>query len=685
MPHFPMFIDLKDQTVLVAGGGSVALRKVRKLLPYGPEFRVVAPEISEEISQLPEVTALCRPFRMGDLRPRPAMVIAATDDPELNRKIAQYCKKHYIPVNVADCPEECSFLFPALVQQGEFSAGITTGGASPTAAVYFKEQLQSLLPENLDQILSWLEQQRPELKASVPEQCTRAGISRRMFDACMAKRRPLTAKEKKACMDNQAVGSVALVGASCGKADLITVRGLRLLQQCQAVVYDDLIDPALLEAAPETAQRIYMGKRSGEHSAPQKQINQKLIELAQSGLRVVRLKGGDPYLFGRGGEEMLALKEAGISCQEVPGIPSAIGIPAEVGIPVTHRGASRGLHIITAHTSDTPDGLPEDFDHLAKLSGTLVFLMGLAQLPKISQRLIAAGKSPDTPASVISGGNSQNPALVRAPLWEISEKAKDVASPAIIMVGQVAALDLSQKPLSGIWVGITGTAHVAKKQISALEALGAETSWVTQTEVKKYPLENVLPQLEGKTGWLVFTSANGVRVFFEELGNDPAKLAVLEGKKYAVIGVATKNMLAQYGLEADLCPQTFTSEALARELAQTAQKEEAIFLLRSAIGSPILPEILTQAGLTVSDIPVYNISGEGAGEVLPQMDYLTFSSASGVEAFIRQYGSLPKNVKYVCIGHITAKKLEEYTADPYLTAQEITVPGIVQTIVDDVL
>ena len=240
-------------------------------------------------------------------------------------------------------------------------------------------------------------------------------------------------------------GVVWLVGAGCGSADLITVRGLKLIRVCDALVYDDLIDEALLDEAPAQAKRIYMGKRSGHHSALQEEICAELIDLARQGNMVVRLKGGDPYLFGRGGEEMLALKAAGIECHEVPGIPSAIGIPAEAGIPVTHRGKSRSLHIITGHTSDTEDGLPADFDHLAGIDGTLVFLMGLAQLEKISQRLMAAGKPGDTPAAVLSGGNSKNPARVRGTLSDIAIKAREaqVKAPAIILVGGVAEMDLN--------------------------------------------------------------------------------------------------------------------------------------------------------------------------------------------------------------------------------------------------
>ena len=436
MPHFPMFVDLKDKPILIVGGGAVALRKLKKLAPYCGIPRVVAPEILPEISELAETEL--RPFREADLEPRPALVIAATNDEVINREVAQLCKSKNIPVNLADSPEDCTFLFPALVNRGEFSAGICTGGASPTAAVYFKERLEEQVPDDLEEILDWLAARRMELKKSVPDQTRRAGIFRRMFDAAMAQGRPLTEAEAARCMEAP-LGRVDLVGAGCGKADLITVRGLKLLQQCQAVVYDDLIDPALLDAAPEGAQRIYMGKRRGAHSASQEDISRTLIDLARAGLRVVRLKGGDPYLFGRGGEEMLALKEAGISCAEVPGIPSPIGIPAEAGIPVTHRGLSRGLHIVTAHTKD---GLTAELPRLAALEGTLVFLMGLAQAEGITAGLLTAGKAGDTPAAVISGGNSPNPACVRTVLADLPQAAKKVQPPAVILVGETAALEL---------------------------------------------------------------------------------------------------------------------------------------------------------------------------------------------------------------------------------------------------
>lgn len=682
MPHFPMFINLKDQSVLVVGGGTVALRKLQKLSPFGAKPVVIAPEISPDIAALPGTRLRRRSFRLFDLYPRPALVIAATDDKRLNQRISVLCQRRHIPVNVADDPEACSFLFPALVSQGSFSAGISTGGASPSAAAYFKEQLSELLPENLDEILSWLEAQRPVLKAAVPEQSRRAGIFRALFDACMVKGAPLTAGETDRITKGASIGSVALVGAGCGKADLITERGLRLLRQCQAVVYDDLIDPALLEAAPESALRIYMGKRCGAHSAPQNEINQKLIELARSGLRVVRLKGGDPYLFGRGGEEMTALLAANIPCQEVPGIPSAIGIPAEAGIPVTHRGISQGLHIITAHTADTRDGLPADFDVLARLSGTLVFLMGLRQLPKIASGLMAAGKSGDTPAAVLSGGCAPKPAFVRAPLSRIAQAADEagVTSPAIILVGRVAAMDLTAaRPLDGLRVGVTGTEEIAQKQRHALTALGAETIWLSRTAIRARPFTLDLDGAAKTSSWLVFTSANGVRAFFRQVKPDAVR-----GCQFAVIGKATGAALDQYDIRFDLCPGEFTSEALAAALVKAAKPEDEIFLLRSSIGSPVLPQRLSEAGFSVRDIPLYDLEPVDSGETaLPSLHYLTFSSASGVTLFFRQHNHIPAAVRCVCIGRVTAEELSRHLDAPFLIAEEASVSGIVSAILKD--
>lgn len=715
-----MFIDLKDKPVLIVGGGTVALRKLQKLSPYGVRPTVAAPEILPEIADFPGVKLKQKDFTVSDLQPRPSLVIAATDNKTVNRRVSLLCRKRHIPVNVVDNPALCSFLFPALVQRGAFSAGISTGGASPTAAAYFRERIQELLPDGLEELLTWLESLRPLVKAAVPEQNKRGAIFQKLFAAGMAKGTPLTQTETEKYIGSAvspgtaagkdigsaARGSVALVGAGCGKADLITVRGLRLLRQCQAVVYDDLIDAALLDAVPESAEKIYVGKRSGTHAATQDAINQKLIKLARSGLKVVRLKGGDPYLFGRGGEEMMALKAAGISCQEVPGIPSPTGIAAEAGIPVTHRGISRSVHIVTAHTADTGDGLPEDFDALAKLSGTLIFLMGLERLPMIAARLIDAGMAPSTPAAVISGGNAPNPVRVRAPLSCLAREAENAgaSAPAIILIGGTAALDLSadfrgpEALLKGVRIGLTGTWEIVEKQRLALQALGAETVLVMHTEIKELPAAYDRRIPDTAPCWIVFTSANGVNTFFRQITKKNTDLLSLQKTalngtsmkgtspkeiRFAVIGPATGKALSQYGIAADLCPDVYTSEHLAAAIAAAAKPGEKVLLLRSTLATRTLPEMLQKAGLDVEDIPIYVPESKPCAVPLPKLDYLTFSSAGGVKAFGEQYGAIPSKTRCVCIGSVTAKTLAQSVDAPFLTSSEISAEGIVEAIVHD--
>lgn len=427
MPWFPLFIQLQSARVLLIGGGTVALRKAEKLLPFGPLVTVVAPHIDPRLADLPGVTVCRRPFAERDLDPAPALVIAATGDRALNHRAAALCKERRIPVNVVDDPAACGFLFPALVRRGPLTVGICTGGASPTAAVWLKHRIEELLPPQFESALTRLGALRAALKAQDLPEAQRAA---RLREAC--------ARELEGPAPHRA--PVALVGAGCGRADLITVRGLRLLRRCRAVVYDDLIDPALLDEVPPDAQKIYVGKRSGRHAATQAEINALLVDLGRRCPPVVRLKGGDPYVFGRGGEEALALRRAGLAFEEVPGISSAIAIPAEAGIPVTHRGVSRAVHIITARTG----GKGPDFSRYAHLEGTLVFLMGLERLGDIAAGLMAGGMSPAVPAAVVQGGSAGPCRAVRAALGGIAHAARDAGlqTPAIILVGDAAALDL---------------------------------------------------------------------------------------------------------------------------------------------------------------------------------------------------------------------------------------------------
>ena len=488
-------------------------------------------------------------------------------------------------------------------------------------------------------------------------------------------------------------GYVYLVGAGCGEADLITVRGFNLLRSCDVVLYDDLIAPGLLNTVPPAAERIHVGKRSGRHSMAQEQINALLIAKAREGKTVVRLKGGDPYVFGRGGEEALALLAAGIPFDVVPGVTSAIAIPAQAGIPVTHRGMSRSLHIITAHTADSPDGLPEHMDELARLPGTLVFLMGLSQLENIARRLTVAGMKPSTPAAVISGGNAPCPVTVRGTLADIAARAAsaNVQPPAVIVVGDVAGMTLVSplsKSLHGIRVGLTGTDRMTASLSRALTTHGAQTYLAVRSVVCPRLVENEIKTLGDRgTCWVVFTSANGVELFFKAMARAKNDMRRLANCRFAVIGPATGKALKKNGIYADLCPDEHTSHALARALLKEARPGETVYLFRSAMGSPELPRALTGRN-PVFDVPLYDIVSDAdtvqtAKAKLPGTDYIVFSSAGGVELYFAEHGTLPEGTKPVCIGPVTAKALVQRYDKPFLLAPEISTDGIVRAILSD--
>ena len=488
-------------------------------------------------------------------------------------------------------------------------------------------------------------------------------------------------------MENK-TGCVYLVGAGCGAMDLITLRGLRLLRQCEAVVFDDLIDNGLLAEVTDHDLKIYMGKRSGRHAAPQEEISGKLVELGQQGYTVVRLKGGDPFVFGRGGEEIQALRAAGIPYEVVPGISSSIAIPAAAGIPVTHRGASRSFHVITGHTAKTESGLPEDFKYYASLQGTLIFLMGLSHLEQIADGLMADGKSPETPAAVISGGNSPNPATVRATLGTIGQATREagVASPAVIVVGEVAALDFSatiRRPLQGVRVGLTGTDAMADKLRARLEQLGAAAVTVERSAVEELPLTLELSGLcDGKPHWLVFTSSNGVRIFFKHLRERHLDLRRFQSCKFAVIGKATGDTLAEYGICADLCPEVYTSAGLAEALVHGVRPGEDVVLLRSREGSVVLTRVMEEHHIPMQDVPVYTLRAEPGVQRELRLDYLVFSSSSGVRLYHEMYGDLPDKTTVVCIGEVTAEALRKQYGDCFLMAKEISAEGIVAAILE---
>ena len=359
----------------MVGGGPVAARKARVLLDYGPQVVVCAPRFVPELEQLsgPELR-LC-PFS-PELLEGISLAIAATDQRALNHRIGALCRARSIPVNVADSREESTFLFPAVLRRGPLSVGISTGGSSPAAAAWVRRTLEDQLPP-LSGAHSGLAGGTAGDLEGLPAPARPGGLvhpvvlrrpgGRPPFDRGGNRVPPAPVFSGGESMTENS-GRVYLVGAGCGPAEWITLQGYRLLQSCDAVVYDDLIAPELLDAAPLQAQKIYMGKRLGRRCAAQAEISQTLIALAQAGKAVVRLKGGDPFVFGRGGEEVQALQAAGIPFEVVPGISSAIAIPGQAGIPVTHRGVSRSFHVVTAHTKD---GSSDQLDALAGAEGTL--------------------------------------------------------------------------------------------------------------------------------------------------------------------------------------------------------------------------------------------------------------------------------------------------------------------------
>ena len=456
MAYFPFFIDIENKKGLIVGGGRIAAHKAEKMKPFGAKIIIIAPDIMEKLKQDPVFLCEERAFVPEDIEGC-AFVIAATDDRELNHRISALCQEKGILINVVDDKDYCVFLFPSLVKEGKLTAGISTAGASPQIAAELRSHIARELPNQMEEILDYLESIREPAKKLIADDKIRARFLKETAQLCMDENRVPDEKEtmqriRDYCQSAEqtglekivSLGMVTLVGAGCGAYDLITLRGLNAIRRAEVLVYDDLIDTRLLDHASESCERIYVGKRIGVHSREQEEINAILIEHAKKGKRVVRLKGGDPFVFGRGSEEMEALKAKGIPVTEVPGITSAIAVPAAAGIPVTHRGKSRSFHVVTAHTKGTADSLPEGLKELVAVEGTLVFLMGMNQLSKLAGRLMEYGKSPETPAAVVQGNFDGKTVSVRGTLFDIGEKVKEsgMQSPAVIVIGETAEMEL---------------------------------------------------------------------------------------------------------------------------------------------------------------------------------------------------------------------------------------------------
>jgi len=494
------------------------------------------------------------------------------------------------------------------------------------------------------------------------------------------------------------MGKVYLVGAGCGDPELITWKGLNLLRKCDVVLYDDLVAPKLLEETKKDCEQIFVGKRYGRHSLPQNETNDLLIEKAKEGKFVVRLKGGDPFVFGRGGEEVLALQAENIPYEVISGVTSSIAVPAAAGIPVTHRKTARSFHVITGHTAAGGETtLTENLDTLAKLEGTLVFLMGLHHLEEICDGLMQGSKNAETPAAVISKGTTPEQKIVRANLGELAAKVREaeLEAPAVIVIGETAGLDFTgtvPRPLYGVKIGVTGTKSITRKLRDRLEDLGAAVTEMDYSTIVPYRENKVLEQVLEHISdypWAVFTSPNGVEIFFDYLKKLKFDVRKLAGLQFAVIGTGTAAALEKKGIYASFLPEKYDVESLAKGLCDTIGKDENILILRAEQGSEILTEVLDAEGMTYTDVKIYDILVDEdkrrfANEKAKEMDFITFASGSGVRGFMENGGTIPAGTKTVCIGSSTAKMLKKYGDYEKITAETFNVDGVVEIILKEV-
>lgn len=448
MDFLPLFHKLQGRVVLVVGGGEVALRKARLLSDAGGQLRVVAPEVRGELTALAgEGRVHLRGYESADLQ-GVALVIAATDDEPLNARISAEAQALGIPVNVVDAPALCSVIFPAIVDRSPLIVAITSGGDAPVLARLIRAKIETWIPSTYGQLASLAKKFRERVKQLFPDVQQRRVFWEDVFQGQIAEsvfagklgegERLLEAKIAGAAP--RALGEVYLVGAGPGDPDLLTFRALRLMQQADVVLYDRLVAPPIIELCRRDAERIYVGKRRAEHAVPQEEINQLLVDLAKQGKRVLRLKGGDPFIFGRGGEEIEQLAAEGIPFQVVPGITAASGCAAYAGIPLTHRDHAQSVRFVTGHLKDGSTNLP--WTDLVAPGQTLVFYMGLVGLPQICQALIDHGRAADTPAALVQQGTTQNQRVFTGTLASLPQLVAEheVHAPTLVIVGEVVTL-----------------------------------------------------------------------------------------------------------------------------------------------------------------------------------------------------------------------------------------------------
>jgi uroporphyrin-III C-methyltransferase/precorrin-2 dehydrogenase/sirohydrochlorin ferrochelatase len=450
--YLPIFLRLEDRPCLVVGGGKVAARKVGLLRRAGGKVRLVAPTLHDELQRLAESGDI--EHFPGDFLPEQmddcVLVIAATSDEAVNRDVSEVAHRRGIPVNVVDQPGLCSFIMPSIIDRSPVQVAVSTGGASPVLARLLRARLESYVPAAYGRLARLVESFRDQVKARFGRMEQRRQFWENVLQGEIAEllfagrdetaRRMLQNAIDQAEDEPHPVGEVYLVGAGPGDPDLLTFRALRLLQMADVVVYDRLVAPPILDLARRDAETIYVGKERDNHTLSQENINQLLVRLAKEGRRVVRLKGGDPFIFGRGGEEISTLMENGVSFQVVPGITAASGCATYSGIPLTHRDYAQSVVFVTGHLKDGSVDL--NWKALAHPGQTIVFYMGLHGTGVVSSELIAHGLPATTPVALVQQGTTQNQRVVITDLenLEATVRDADVKPPTIIIVGEVVKL-----------------------------------------------------------------------------------------------------------------------------------------------------------------------------------------------------------------------------------------------------
>jgi len=492
-------------------------------------------------------------------------------------------------------------------------------------------------------------------------------------------------------------GIVYLVGAGPGDPGLMTRRSLELIERADAILYDRLVPPGALEGARPNAELRYVGKEPGAPALSQEETNELLVELGRAGKRVVRLKGGDPFVFGRGGEEAEALAAAGVAFEVVPGVTAGVAAPAYAGIPVTHRELASAVAFVTGHEDPGKAGSALDWDALARFPGTLVFYMGIRNLSLIAERLSAAGRGPEEPVAVVERGTRPDQRTVVDTLTGIAARVEGegIRAPAITVVGPVAGLWetigwLERRPLHGEVVAVTRARAQASGLASRLRELGAEVIEAPAIRIEPRPFEGELRAAIERIGdyaLICVTSPNGVRLLFDAMAAAGLDARALAGATVAAIGPGTASALKECGIAADIVPERFVAEALVEALEPVAVGGRRVLVARAAGARDVLPDALRARGAELDDVALYETVAEPLSDAaragLERATYVTFTSSSTVRFLLESGARPPAGARVVSIGPVTSATAAEHGLTVDVEAQRHDIDGLVDALIAD--